>query len=103
MYSDTIDHFANLARNKADTLLHRPLAFLTGARTACARHPAQLAGVPAPLDGGADTKRRHQGDCCLLVPVHGPWLLAREPWPPASGRRRARSRCLLETQTTVNR
>ena len=31
MYNDTIDHFANLARNKADTLLHRPLAFLTGA------------------------------------------------------------------------
>ena len=35
MYNDTIDRFANLARNKADTLLHRPLAFLTGARTAC--------------------------------------------------------------------
>ena len=31
MYSDTIDHFANLARNKADTLSNRPLAFLTGA------------------------------------------------------------------------
>ena len=96
MYSDTIDHFANLARNKADTLLHRPLAFLTGARTACARHPVQLelAGGSGPLDGGADTKRRHQGDSCLLrrQPVYGPWLLAREPWSPASGRRRARSR-----------
>ena len=56
MYSDTIDHFANLARNKANTLLHRPLAFLTGARTAW------------------------------------DWLLARESWSPASGRRRARSR-----------
>lgn len=31
MYNDTIDHFAKLARNGADTLLHRPLAFLTGA------------------------------------------------------------------------
>lgn len=34
MYNDIIEHFANLARNKADTLLHRPLAFLTGALTA---------------------------------------------------------------------
>ena len=94
MYNNTIDHFANLARHKADTLSNRPLAFLTGARTACARHPVQLAGVPGPLDGGADTKRRHQGDSCLLwrQPVYGPWLLAREPWSPASGRRRARSR-----------
>ena len=76
MYSDTIDHFANLARNKADTLSNRPLAFVTGARTACARHPAQLAAVPAPPDGGADTKRRHQGDCYLLVPVR----VHREPF-----------------------
>ena len=30
MYNDTIDHFANLARNKADTLSNRPLAFLAG-------------------------------------------------------------------------
>lgn len=91
MYNDIIEHFANLARNKADTLLHRPLAFLTGARTACARHPVQLAGV-----GGSRQHHRRQ-------PVYAPWLLAREPWSPASGRRRARSRCALETQTTLNR
>lgn len=44
MYSDTIDHFVNLARNKADTLLHRSLAFLTGARTACLRAPPCVTG-----------------------------------------------------------
>lgn len=66
MYNDTINHFANLARNKADTLLHRQLALLTAARTACARHLVQLAGVPGPLDGGADTKRRRQGEVCYV-------------------------------------
>ena len=30
MYQDTIDHFAALARNKADSLSRTPLAFLTG-------------------------------------------------------------------------
>ena len=44
MYNDTIGHFANLARNKADTLLHRPLAFLTGVRTACESSPV----MPVP-------------------------------------------------------
>lgn len=51
MYNDTIDHFANLARNKADTLLHRPLAFLTGALMAGAYVGIGIRQIKAFRDG----------------------------------------------------
>lgn len=74
MYNDTIDHFANLARNKADTLLHRPLAFLIG---------ALMAGVYVGIG--------------IRAPTSAQPLLAKNPNDGKPLRRREMPRTILST------